>query len=76
MNQAEASRRIERLEEDVAKIEAELVKIAQLLVRLNAILHGERDPATSELKEPLRLAPRGARLTPHRSEGIESTADK
>jgi hypothetical protein len=50
MNQAEASRRIEWLEEDIAKIEAEIAKIQLLLVRLNSILHGARDPATSELK--------------------------
>ena len=39
MNQAEASRRIERLEEDLARIEAEQKKIAEMLTRWKKILN-------------------------------------
>ncbi len=39
MNQAEASRRIERLEEDLARIEAEQKKIAEMLIRWKKILN-------------------------------------
>ena len=39
MNQVEASRRIERLEEDLARIEAEQKKIAEMLTRWKKILN-------------------------------------
>jgi hypothetical protein len=55
MNQAEASRRIERLEEDVIKIEIEMLKIQHLLVRLNDILHGKRDPREDPREERPQL---------------------
>ena len=50
MNQAEASRRIERLEEDIRKIEEEQRKIQERLVKLNQIL-GRHYEAIKELQE-------------------------
>jgi hypothetical protein len=50
MNQAEASRRIERLEEDVSKIEIEMLNIQHLLVQLNAILHGKLSYMENEIR--------------------------
>jgi hypothetical protein len=57
MNQAEASRRIERLEEDLAHIEAEQKRIQALLVKLNSILGGVRNRNTDrknrQIDQPL-----------------------